>query len=71
MDFWIKEEREALDKTIERVDILILNDSEAKLLTGESNLLKAARAILDFGPNRVIIKKGEHGASQHYGIFIL
>lgn len=62
MDFWINEEREALEKTIERVDILILNDSEAKLLTGESNLLLAARAILDYGPNRVIIKKGEHGA---------
>ena len=62
MDFWINEEREALDKTIERVDILILNDSEAKLLTGESNLLKAAREILRYGPNRVIIKKGEHGA---------
>lgn len=62
MDFWINAEREALDKTIERVDILILNDSEAKLLTGESNLLKAAREILRYGPNRVIIKKGEHGA---------
>ncbi len=62
MDFWINEEREALEKTIERVDILILNDSEAKLLTGESNLLHAARAILRYGPKRVIIKKGEHGA---------
>ena len=62
MDFWINEQREALEKTIERVDILILNDSEAKLLTGESNLLHAARAILRYGPKRVIIKKGEHGA---------
>lgn len=62
MDFWINEERDALERTIERVDILILNDSEAKLLTGESNLLKAARAILNYGPHRVIVKKGEHGA---------
>lgn len=62
MDFWINEEREALDKTIERVDILILNDSEARLLTGESNLILAAREILCYGPKRVIIKKGEHGA---------
>ena len=62
MDFWINEERDALQKTIERVDILILNDSEAKLLTGETNLLKAARTILRYGPKRVIIKKGEHGA---------
>ncbi len=62
MDFWINEERDALQKTIERVDILILNDSEAKLLTGETNLMKAARTILRYGPKRVIIKKGEHGA---------
>lgn len=62
MDFWIHEERKALEKTIERVDILILNDSEAKLLTGESNLLLAAKAILRYGPKRVIVKKGEHGA---------
>ncbi|MCG9128945.1 sugar kinase [Candidatus Poribacteria bacterium] len=62
MDFWINEEREALDKTIEKVDILILNDSEARLLTGESNLIKAAHLILNNGPERVIIKKGEHGA---------
>lgn len=62
MDFWINEEREALEKTIERVDILILNDSEARLLTGESNLIQAAREILCYGPERVIIKKGEHGA---------
>ena len=62
MDFWINEERQALDKTIQHVDILILNDSEARLLTGESNVIKAARMILQSGPERVIIKKGEHGA---------
>ena len=62
MDFWINEEPEALIETIAHVDILILNDSEARLLTGESNLIKAARAILHYGPKRVIIKKGEHGA---------
>ena len=62
MDFWINEAPEALAATIARVDILILNDSEARLLTGESNLMKAAHAILDYGPKRVIVKKGEHGA---------
>ncbi len=62
MDFWINEERAALEKTIKRVDILILNDSEARLLTGESNLFVAAQQILGYGPKRVIIKKGEHGA---------
>ena len=62
MDFWINEEREALEGLLARVDILILNDSEALLLTGDSNLMRAAQAILRYGPERVIIKKGEHGA---------
>ena len=62
MDFWINEEREALEALLARVHVLILNDSEARLLTGESNLVRAAEAILRYGPERVIIKKGEHGA---------
>ena len=62
MDFWINEEREALETLLTRVDILVLNDSEALLFTGDSNLVRAARAILRYGPKRVIIKKGEHGA---------
>ena len=47
---------------MKQVDILIINDSEAKQLTQESNLIKAGRQILTYGPSRVIIKKGEHGA---------
>ena len=62
MDFWINEEREALEALLARVDVLILNDSEALLLTGDSNLMRAAQVILRYGPERVIIKKGEHGA---------
>lgn len=62
MDFWINEEREALEALLARVDVLILNDSEARLLTGDSNLVRAAETILRYGPERVIIKKGEHGA---------
>ena len=62
MDFWINEEREALEALLPRVDVLILNDSEARLLTGESNLVRAAETILRYGPERVIVKKGEHGA---------
>ena len=62
MDFWINEEREALEALLTRVDILILNDSEAQLLTGDSNLVRAAEMILRYGPQRVIVKKGEHGA---------
>ena len=49
-------------ETIKHVDIFVLNDAEARQLTGESNLGKAAKKILDYGPKRVIIKKGEHGS---------
>ena len=62
MDFWINEQRKALEALLTRVDVLILNDSEARLLTGDANLVRAAEAILRYGPERVIIKKGEHGA---------
>ena len=62
MDFWIHEEREALEALLARVDVLILNDSEARLLTGDANLVRAAETILRYGPERVIVKKGEHGA---------
>ena len=62
MDFWINEEREALEALLARVDVLILNDSEARLLTGDANLVRAAETILRYGPERVIVKKGEHGA---------
>ncbi len=62
MDFWINEERRALEALLARVDVLILNDSEARLLTGEANLVRAAETILRYGPERVIVKKGEHGA---------
>ncbi len=62
MDLWINNERENLLKLLEKVDMLILNDSEAKLLTGEDNLLKAARSVSALGPGHVIIKRGENGA---------
>lgn len=62
MNLWINNSRDALIRTLSKVDILIINDSEARLLTDESNLIRAAKVILTYGPNRVIIKKGEHGA---------
>lgn len=62
MDFWIYEERKALEALLKRVDVFILNDSEASLLTDDTNLLRAAQTILRYGPKRVIIKKGAHGA---------
>ena len=62
MDYWINEERAALEALLARVDVLILNDSETRLLTGDTNLVRAAETILRYGPERVIVKKGEHGA---------
>ena len=62
MDLWINIAREPLDEVISRVDMLALNDAEARLLTGEHNLRKCADIILGQGPSHVVIKKGEHGA---------
>ena len=68
MDYYIAGEREGLLALLKRVDGLVLNDSEAKLLTGEENLVRAGHAVRAMGPRLVVIKKGEHGAmffSQH------
>lgn len=62
MDFYINTERPALMELLKRIDGLVLNDSEAKLLTGDDNLVRAGRHICDLGPSFVIVKKGEHGA---------
>ena len=61
MDLWITIAKQDLLDLLKRIDLLILNDSEAKLLTGEPNLIKAAQLIRDLGPEYVAIKKGEHG----------
>ncbi|MFC1610954.1 PfkB family carbohydrate kinase [Myxococcota bacterium] len=62
MNFWIDGYREALDRTLARVDVLLVNDSEARELSGEHNLLKAARGVRAMGPSLIVIKLGEHGA---------
>jgi len=61
MDLWINTERETLLKLLKKIDAVVLNDSEAKLLTGESNMPRAAREVQKLGPSLVVIKKGEHG----------
>lgn len=63
MNYWIEGSREALLHLLERVDILMVNDSEAKLLAGDHNLVRASRWIREHGPSMVVIKKGEHGAA--------
>jgi len=62
MNLWIDNTLEELKQVLARVDCIILNDSEAKLLTGKTNLRHAARDIRGMGPHIVVIKKGEHGA---------
>lgn len=62
MNYWIEGKIDTLTKLLPRVNVLIINDSEARLLAKEPNLVKAARIIRDMGPEILIIKKGEHGA---------
>lgn len=62
MNFWISGKKDALLKTLKVVDILIINDGEARELAGEVNLLKAAKCILSYGPKILIIKRGEYGS---------
>jgi sugar/nucleoside kinase (ribokinase family) len=62
MNFWITGKNSELRATLMRLDILIVSDSEAHLLSGTKNLISAGKEILEMGPKAVIIKKGEHGA---------
>jgi len=61
MNFWIQSERQQLEKLLSKIHGLVLNDGEARLLTGQKNLILAARDVLKMGPKFVVIKKGEHG----------
>lgn len=68
MDLWIRNEHDDLMRLFQRIDGLVLNDAEAKLLTDDENLVRAGRQICKMGPKFVVIKKGEHGAmffSEH------
>jgi len=73
MDLWINTQRDDLLKLLPRLDGLLLNDSEAHLLTGQDNMVRAGNAILQLGPKFVIIKKGEHGAMlfSRDGVFVI
>jgi sugar/nucleoside kinase (ribokinase family) len=62
MNFWITGEPKTLGTMLKRLDLLIINDEEARLLSGIHNIRKAARDILSRGPKRLVIKRGEHGA---------
>ncbi len=62
MNHWIESESAALRNTLAAVDGLVLNEGEARLLTGQTHLVRAGRQILELGPRFVVIKKGEHGS---------
>jgi sugar/nucleoside kinase (ribokinase family) len=62
MDLWINLENDALREMLTRIDGLVLNDAEARLLTDDENLVRAGHKVREMGPKFVVIKKGEHGA---------
>jgi len=62
MNFWISGKMDSLRATMKLLDVLILNDAEAREMTREANLIRAAKSIIRMGPKIVVIKKGEHGA---------
>jgi sugar/nucleoside kinase (ribokinase family) len=65
MNHWIITANEDLRALLQRIDMLIINEGEAKLLTGQRNLVTAAKSILNMGPQVVIVKKGEHGSMMY------
>lgn len=67
MNFWMDTAMESVKKTIAEVDVLTINDEEARQMSGEYSLVKAARTIMSMGPRYLIIKKGEHGALLFHG----
>jgi sugar/nucleoside kinase (ribokinase family) len=67
MNYWIESHPFQLKETLKQVDVLILNDQEIRLLTGVDNVVQAMRVVLGFGPKRIVVKKGEHGALMFNG----
>ena len=67
MNFWMESAMPDLQNVLKKVDLLMVNDAEARQLTGQFSLVKAAKSILSMGPKYLIIKKGEHGALLFHG----
>jgi sugar/nucleoside kinase (ribokinase family) len=72
MDYWINGSRPALERVLREVDILLVNEGEARALSGEHNLLKIYRKIQALGPKILVVKRGEHGAMllSPHGVFV-
>ena len=67
MNFWIKDHRPALLEVLKGLDILLINDTETKMLAGNNNLVQAARAVMALGPKTLVVKHGEYGATLFHG----
>jgi sugar/nucleoside kinase (ribokinase family) len=67
MNYWIKDHRAALDEVLKGLDVLLINDTEARMLAGNSNLVQAARAVMALGPRFLVVKHGEYGATLFHG----
>jgi sugar/nucleoside kinase (ribokinase family) len=70
MNYWIEHKRKSLLKLLNKVDIFVANDQEARSLSGESNLIKSAHCLSSYGPEMILIKKGEHGVLFYSDKFI-
>jgi sugar/nucleoside kinase (ribokinase family) len=67
MNYWIKDHAENLARVLPTLDVLLINDTEVKMLGKENNLLTAARKVLDMGPKSLVVKHGEYGATAFFG----
>ncbi len=68
MNYWIKDHRPALLEVLKGLDILLINDTEARMLAGNNNLVQAARAVIALGPRTLVVKHGEYGATLFHEI---
>jgi hypothetical protein len=67
MNYWIKDHRGALLEVLKGLDVLLINDTETKMLAGNNNLVQAARAVMALGPQTLVVKHGEYGATAFFG----
>jgi sugar/nucleoside kinase (ribokinase family) len=67
MNYWIKDHRPALLEVLKGLDILLINDTETKMLAGNNNLVQAARAVMALGPKTLVVKHGEYGSTLFHG----
>jgi hypothetical protein len=70
MNYWIKDHRPALLEVLKGLDILLINDTETKMLAGNNNLVQAAHAVMAMGPKTLVVKHGEYGATLFHGVKI-